>query len=54
MTFSDMRFGERFFDPFSGEFWLKTGQTAALCDSGGDRLEIQANEFHPHDVVEPE
>ena len=54
MTFSDLRLGERFFDPFSGEFWEKTGPTTALCDSGGDGLEGHADEFNPHDVVEPE
>ena len=54
MTFSDMRPGKRFFDPFSGEFWLKTGPTTALCDSGGDGLKSQADELHLHDVVEPE
>ena len=54
MTFSDVRVGERFFDPFSGEFWEKTSPATALCDSGGDGLEGRADEFNPHDVVEPE
>lgn len=54
MTFSELRIGQHFFDPYSGESWIRTGPTTAVCDSGGDAFEGEASEFHPSDVIQLE
>lgn len=54
MTFSELRIGRHFVDPYCGETWIKTGTTTAVCESGGDAFEGYADTLHPNDVIELE
>jgi hypothetical protein len=36
--FGEVEIGQRFFDYYSGEYWIKTSDTEATLDSGGDAL----------------
>jgi hypothetical protein len=47
--FSNLEIGERFFDPESGECWIKTTNDSAKIDSGTDSTE--EDKFLPHDIV---
>jgi hypothetical protein len=47
--FSNLEIGDRFFDPNSGEFWVKTSSTHARIDSGTDSS--GEDQFHFDDVV---
>lgn len=54
MTFSELRIDQHFFDPTSGETWIKTDPATAVYDSGGDAFEGESDTFHPNDVIELE
>lgn len=52
VRFIDVSVGERFFDPDSGEFFVKVDATTARCDSGGDALEGETDTFDAYDPVD--
>lgn len=47
--FSNLEIKDRFFDPTSGEFWIKTSSTHARIDSGTDSND--EDQFKSDDVV---
>ncbi len=47
--FSNLEIQDRFFDPESGEFWIKTSNSHARIDSGTDSTE--EDQFRPDDIV---
>lgn len=47
--FSNLQVGDRFFDPDSGEFWIKSSETHAKIDSGTDSTD--EDQFKPDDIV---
>jgi len=48
-TFGEIEFGARFFDPHSGEYFIKVGPVTAHVDSDGDP---DLCEFGSDEVVE--
>jgi hypothetical protein len=47
--FSKVKNGQRFFDPYSGDFYVKKSTTYAESDSGGDGV---GDEFGEDELVE--
>jgi len=47
--FSNLDIGDHFFDPESGEFWVKTSSTNAKINSGTDSSD--EDQFKPDDFV---
>lgn len=52
MLFKDVLIGHSFFDPFCGEYFIKTDIDKAEMISGGDYLERQQDTFLENDIVE--
>ncbi len=49
--FSDLETGQKFFDPISAEYFIKTSDTTASMVRAGVGDASQADEFEPDDVV---
>lgn len=52
MKFSEIRIGEQFFDPYSGEYFEKADNSTAVFISGGDCFELSEAAFGADDTVE--
>ena len=52
MLFKDILIGHSFFDPNSGEYFLKTDDNQAQFISGGSYFENLVADFQPDDFVE--
>ena len=51
MSFGKLEIGDRFYDPFSGEYWIKKNQRQAIQNSGGDAYTDLPDEFFLDDKV---
>ena len=52
MTFEEVAIGQTFFDPESGEEFIKLDEQEAGYISGGDAFEGQPAPFYSDDIVE--
>ena len=50
-TFNEIEIGQRFFDPVSGEFWVKVSNIYAKQDSGGDENGVDMFNWNDEVVV---
>lgn len=50
-SFANVQIGDKFFDPVSGEFFIKLTETTASCESGGDALEGEVESFDPNETT---
>jgi hypothetical protein len=51
VLFSEVQVGQEFFDTFSGEHCVKTGDNTARLITGGDAVQGE-DEFDPEEYVE--
>jgi hypothetical protein len=51
IQFQKVRILQRFFDTFSGEFFIKTAKDTAIMITGTDETETQ-NVFDPEEIVD--
>lgn len=51
-TFQELPRSTRFYDPSSGEYWIKLDERRAVCDSGGSALEGEVDTFEATEEVE--
>ena len=52
MRFEQIEYGAKFFDPYSGEFFVKVCGNAAECITGGDAFTGSLITFDPDEIVE--
>ncbi len=52
--FADIHIGQKFFDPISAEYFIKTSDTEATMVREGVGDRSKADEFEPDDVVRVE
>lgn len=45
MVFKDIKIGDKFFDPYSGEEFIKVDNHSAKCVTGGDYFEGEIDNF---------
>lgn len=50
--FADIAIGASFYDPFSGEEFLKVNDTTAKQITGGDAVEGEMADFQPDEEVD--
>ena len=50
VQFQTLDVGQRFFDPYCGEYFIKVCGNAAELDSGGDNIGLVT--FEPNETVE--
>jgi len=53
MQFQDLKVNQEFFDPVSGEYWVKLNATQAQQLSGGDYEAGGCDAFDPEESVDP-